>query len=336
MNKINARAVAQRAVPQGKPKEMRAAFTETLIALATEDERIVVLDADLMRAHGTYPFRDRFPGRTFNMGVAEANMVSTAAGLSSTGKIPFAMTFACFAARRAFDQFFVSANYARLNVKLVGSDPGISALYNGGTHMTFEDFGVMRTVPGLVVFEPSDNVSLRKLLRKSAGHKGCTYMRLHRKPVVDLYGETEEFELGKGKVLADGEDLTIIAVGALMVPEALKAAEMLLRQDGLSVAVLDMHTVKPLDAELVLAYASKTGAILTCENHQVMNGLGSAVAEVLAEKHPTRMKRIGIADEFGEVGDLSYLMQHFGLTAGQIAVQARELVKQKANPRGKA
>lgn len=335
MSSITSIAVAQRAGHQEKAKEMRAAFTETLITLATEDERIVVLDADLMRAHGTHPFRDRFPARTFNMGVAEANMVSAAAGLSSTGKIPFAMTFACFAARRAFDQFFVSANYARLNVKLVGSDPGISALYNGGTHMTFEDLGMMRTVPGLIVFEPSDNVSLRKLLRKSASHKGCTYMRLHRKPVADLYAEAEEFELGKGKVLADGDDLTIIAVGALMVPEALKAAGMLSRQDGLSVAVLDMHTVKPLDAELVLSYAARTGAILTCENHQVINGLGSAVAEVLAENLPTPMKRLGIADEFGEVADQAYLMQRFGLTSEHIAVRARELLKRKTNPRGK-
>jgi transketolase len=319
----------------GKPKEMRAVFTETLIALAAEDKRIVLLDADLMRAHGTYPFRDRFPDRTFNMGVAEANMVSTAAGLSSTGKIPFAMTFACFAARRAFDQFFISGNYARLNVKLVGSDPGISALYNGGTHMTFEDLGLMRTVPGLTVFEPSDNVSLRKLLQKSASHQGCTYMRLHRKPAADLYADTEEFQLGKGKVLADGEDLTIIATGAIMVPEALKAAEMLAQQDGLSAAVLDMHTVKPIDAELVLAYAAKTGAILTCENHQVINGLGSAVAEVLTENHPVPMKRIGIADEFGEVGDLDYLMQRFGLTAGHIAAHAKELVKRKTNSKGR-
>ncbi|MCF7816255.1 MAG: transketolase family protein [Kiritimatiellales bacterium] len=327
MSNQTAVAVAQRAPSESKPKEMRATLAETLIALATEDERIVLLDADLMTAHGTCSFRKQFPGRTFNMGVAEANMVSTAAGLSSTGKIPFAMTFACFAARRAFDQFFISANYARRNVKLVGSDPGISALYNGGTHMTFEDLGIMKTVPGLVVFEPSDNVSLRKLMKKSAGHEGCTYMRLHRKSVVDIYADTEEFELGKGKVLVDGDDLTIIALGALMVPEALKAAEMLAQQDGLSVAVIDILTVKPLDAELVLAYAAKTGAVMTCENHQIINGLGSAVADVLAENLPTPMKRIGIADEFGEVGDLAYLMQRFGLTAGHIAAQARELLK---------
>lgn len=315
--------------PVKRTQEMRAVFTQTLLELAEADARIVLLDADLMRAHGSYAFRDRFPERTFNMGVAEANMVSVAAGLSSTGKIPFAMTFACFAARRAFDQFFISGNYACLNVKLVGSDPGIAALYNGGTHMTFEDLGLMRTIPGLVVFEPSDGVSLRKLSIESARHQGCTYMRLYRKPAADIYPEDEVLQLGKGKVLRDGTDLTLIATGAIMVPEALRAAE-LLRQQGVSAAVLDMHTVKPLDAPLVLDYARKTGALLTCENHQIINGLGSAVAEVLAEQCPRRLKRVGIQDVFGEVGDLSYLIQHFQLSAEHIAQQAHVLLGRKS------
>jgi transketolase len=308
---------------------MRAVFNQAMMDLAQADSRIVLLDADLMRAHGTYGFRDRFPERTFNMGVAEANMVSTAAGLSSTGKIPFAMTFACFAARRAFDQFFISGNYARLNVKLVGSDPGISALYNGGTHMTFEDLAMMRAVPALTVFEPCDGVSLAKLTNASASHQGCTYMRLHRKSTPDIYAQDEVFELGKGKVLRDGTDLTIIAIGAIMVPEAIKAADALAQQ-GLSVAVIDMHTLKPIDAELVLEYAHKTGAILTCENHQVINGLGSAVAEVLAEQCPTLLKPVGVNDVFGEVGDLDYLLGCFELTAAHIAAQAKALLSKKA------
>lgn len=315
-------------VPLERKQEMRAVFTQTMIDMATEDERIILLDADLMRAHGTYPFRDRFPERTFNMGVAEANMVGVAAGLSSVGKIPFALTFSCFAARRAFDQFFISGNYARLNVKLVGSDPGVSAQYNGGTHMAFEDMGLMRTIPGLVVFEPSDGVSLRKLVEESARYQGCTYMRLHRKPAPDLYAEDETFELGKGKVLRDGNDVTLIATGAVMVPESMKAAE-LLQQQGISAAVIDMHTIKPIDAELVLSYARKTGAIVTCENHQIMNGLGSAVAEVLAEQCPTRLKRIGINDQFGEVGDLKYLMERFELTADHIVAKTKALLATK-------
>jgi transketolase len=306
-------------------KEMRAVYTEALMGLAEKDERIILLEADLMRANGTFPFRDRFPGRTFDCGVAEANMVSIAAGLSAMGKIPFAGTFCCFAARRAFDQFFVSANYARLNVKLVGTDPGVTATYNGGTHNSLEDVGLMRTIPRLVVFEPCDAVSLRRLLALSAYNNGCTYMRLHRKAVPPVYGAGEEFELGKGKVLLDGDDVTLVAAGAVMVPEALKAAE-LLKKDGVSAAVIDMHTFKPLDEELLVRYAEKTGAVVSCENHQVTGGLGSAVAETLSEKRPTLLRRVGIRGEFGEVGTLDYLQERFGLTAANIRRQAADLL----------
>jgi transketolase len=306
--------------------EMRVVYAQTLIELAEKDERIVVLEADLMKASGTPVFKNKFPERLFNMGVAEANMVGVAAGLSAGGKIPFADTFGCFASRRTYDQFFISANYAQRNVKLVGTDPGVSAGFNGGTHMPFEDMGIMRNIPKLVVFEPSDPVSLKKLVIKSAYHQGCTYMRLHRKPVSLIYPETEEFELGKGKVLKDGTDITLIATGAIMVAEALKAGD-LLQKEGISAAVIDMHTIKPVDAELVIRYAKKTGILITCENHQVINGLGSAVAEVLAENYPAKLKRIGINDEFGEVGTQEYLQERFGLTAANIATQAKELLK---------
>ncbi|MDR1172023.1 MAG: transketolase family protein, partial [Bacteroidales bacterium] len=298
--------------------EMRAVYAQTLIELAEKDDRIVLLESDLMKASGTTVFKNKFPERTFNMGVAEANMVGVAAGLSAGGKIPFADTFGCFAARRAYDQFFISANYARLNVKLTGTDPGVSSAYNGGTHMPFEDLGIMRNIPKLVVFEPSDPVSLKKLVQKAAVHQGCTYMRLHRKPVDIIYSEDEPFELGKGKVLQDGNDVTIVAIGAIMVHEALKAAEML-KNENISAAVIDMHTVKPVDSELIIRYAQKTGLIVTCENHQVMNGLGSAVAEVLAENCPCRLKRIGVEDEFGEVGTQEFLQERFGMTAEHIA-----------------
>jgi len=315
-------------------KEMRAVYTETLIEMAKEDPRIVVLEADLMKATGTGSFGASFPDRTFNVGVAEANMVGIAAGLSAKGKIPFAATFCCFASRRAFDQFFISANYARLNVKLVGTDPGVSAAFNGGTHMSFEDIGLMRTIPKLVIFEPSDPVSLKALVREAASHYGCTYMRMHRKPIPLLYAESESFQLGKGKVLREGKDAVIVALGAIMVPEALKAAEAL-STEGISVAVIDILTVKPLDQELVLRWAKETGCVITAENHQVMGGLGSAVAEVLAEEPCAVLRRVGVQEEFGEVGTQEYLQKRFGLTADNlieavregIAIKKRELIR---------
>lgn len=312
----------------GKIQDMRATYNDTLIELAAEDERIVILEADLMNASGTVPFKEKYPERAFDMGVAEANMAGTAAGLSSVGKIPFAASFTPFASRKAYDQFFISANYAHLNVKLVGTDPGITATYNGGTHMSFEDGGLMRNIPKLTVFEPCDNISLRKLVRKAAEHQGCTYMRLHRKGGQELYRGDAEFELGKGMVLRDGDDITLVATGFVMVPEAIKAAEEL-EKEGISAAVIDMHTVKPIDRKLIVEYARKTGAFVTCENHQVVNFLGSAVAEVLAEDHPALLGRIGIQDEFGQVGTLDYLKQDYGLTAADIAAKAREVLKKK-------
>jgi transketolase len=292
------------------------------------DERIVLLEADLMRATGSKNFKDEFPQRTFNVGVAEANMVSISAGLSSTGKIPFANTFACFAARRTYDQFFISANYARLNVKLVGSDPGVTAALNGGTHMAFEDMGIMRTIPKLVVFEPSDPISLKKLLHACVEHYGCTYMRLHRSFADVLYDDTEEFELGKGKILRQGQDVALIATGVVMVGEALKAAD-LLAEKGISATVVDMHTIKPIDRDLVIHLAETCGAIVTCENHQIVNGLGSAVAEVLTEEIPTPMLRVGVKDLFGEVGSLDYLKERFGLTAAVIVEHAEQVLEKK-------
>lgn len=310
--------------------EMRAVYGDELVRMAEKDERIVVLDADLMRANGTLVFKDRFPERTFDVGVAEANMVGIAAGLSATGLIPFPATFTCFAARRTFDQFFISANYAKLNVKLTGTDPGVAAAFNGGTHMSFEDIGLMRTIPHIVICEPSDPTSLRALLPQITGRYGSSYLRLHRKPITRIYDASEKFELGKGKVIADGSDLTIIAAGAILVAEAIAAADKLATQ-GVSAAVIDMHTIKPIDKELVVRYAKKTGAIITCENHQVNNGLGSAVAEVLVENLPVPMERIGIQDEFGEVGTQQYLQERFGLTADNIAAKAHQILNRKTS-----
>ncbi len=307
---------------------MRAVYSQTLMDLAAEDPRIVVIDADLARANATDKFRDAYPERHVDVGVAEANMVGIAAGLSTTGMIPFPGTFSCFAGRRVFDQFFISAAYAKLNVKLTGSDPGVAATYNGGTHMAFEDIGVMRTVPGLTIYEPSDPVTLRALLRESAATYGSSYLRLHRKYIAPMYDESFEAELGKGIVVTEGSDVTLIATGAVMVPEAITAAETL-EASGINAAVIDMHTVKPIDRELVVRFARATGAIVTCENHQVNSGLGAAVAEVLVEEWPVPMRRIGVHDEFGEVGTLDYLKERYGLTAQSIVAAAEAVIEQK-------
>jgi transketolase len=307
-------------------KEMRAVYCQTLIDLARKNDKIMILEADLMKASGTVPFKELFPQRTVDVGVAEANMIGVAAGLSNVGKIPFPATFACFASRRVFDQFFISANYAGLNVKLTGTDPGISAAFNGGTHMPFEDVGLMRMIPGLTIYEPCDPVELKALLIQSAEHDGCTYLRLHRKGSNTIYSETEKFELGKGKILKDGNDLTIVASGYILIPEALKAAE-LLQKDGISAAVIDMHTIKPLDESLMLSYAIKTGHIITAENHQVAGGLGAAIANYLSTVHPTPMYMVGIHDEFGQVGTMDYLQQYYKLTADEITKQAKKLLK---------
>lgn len=309
-------------------KEMRAVYAETLIELAQNDPRIMVLEADLMRATGTMPFKTAYPERAVDVGVAEANMVGVAAGLAAEGKIPFAATFGCFASRRAFDQFFLSAAYARLAVKLVGTDPGVSAAYNGGTHMPFEDIGIMRTVPGLDIVEPSDPLSLAALVVALVASGRPGYLRLHRKAIEPIYGPDEHFELGKGKLLREGRDLVIIALGAIMVPEAIAAAT-LLAKEGIEAAVIDALSVKPLDEELILRWARKTGAVLTAENHGVGTGLGAAVACLLAEKGMARLAQVGINEEFGEVGTQDYLMKRFGITAENIATRAKALVGER-------
>lgn len=311
-----------------KYKDMRAVYADTITDLAEEDEKIIVLEADLMAASGTKVFQDKFPDRLINVGVAEANMVGVASGLSSMGFIPFVNTFGCFAGRRVYDQFFISSNYAKQNVKLIGTDPGVTAKYNGGTHMPFEDIALMRAIPNLVIIEASDTISLHHLTRLCYEHAGCTYMRLHRKGACTHHRTTTTFKIGKGVVLQDGTDAAIFATGMVMVSEALKAAEQLSSQ-GIYVAVIDMHTIKPLDTELILNYAEKTGALITCENAQRAGGLGGAVAELLAETHPTPLQRVGVNDEFGEVGTQEYLQERFGLTAAKIVEKTLIAIQQK-------
>jgi len=308
-------------------QEMRVVFCETLIEIAEQNENIVVLDADLMAAMGTKPFQVKFPSRTVDCGVQEANMIGVAAGLSAVGKIPFVHTFAPFITRRACDQIFVSAAYAKLNVKLVGSDPGITAALNGGTHMPFEDMGIMRLFPTMTVLEPTDTAMLKDLLKQAAGVYGMFYMRLVRKNVPIVYEEGSRFTIGKAVQLVDGNALTVIASG-YCVAEALRAVD-ILRGEGISARLLDMFTWKPLDEQAVVSAAVETGAIVTAENHNVIGGLGSAVAELLVKTTPIPVEMVGVKDEFGEVGPVDYLAERYGLTAKHIVDAARRVLARK-------
>lgn len=309
-------------------KDFRSIYAETLIELAQEDPKLVVFEADLMSATGTKHFKDLFPNRSINCGVAEANMVGIASGLSSQDFIPFVNTFGCFATRRAYDQFFLSANYARQNVKLVGLDPGITAAFNGGTHMPFCDIALTRVIPDLVVVEPADGYSVHHLTKALYSHKGSTYMRLQRKGNPIFYDVNQSFELGKGIIVRDGKDVTLIATGAVMLEQAILASKEL-EKENISAAVLDMHTVKPLDKAMVLSYAKKTGAVVTCENAQMAGGMGSAVAEFLSQEHPTAVRRVGVQDLFGEVGTVGYLLQRFNLTSEHIVQEAKQAIGMK-------
>lgn len=309
-------------------KNMRDVYCEALMEAAEENRNIVVLDADLMGANGLGPFKNAYPEQFINVGVAEANMIGIASGLSAMGKIPFVSTFACFASRRVYDQFFISSNYAKLKVNLTGSDPGITVGYNGGTHMTFEDLGIMRNTPGLVIYEPSDIVSLKSLVKQAVSLPASTYMRMQRKGTTRLYEEGENFTFGRAKVLREGKDVTIAAVGFLMVPEALRAS-VLLAKEGIDAAVIDMYSIKPFDEELIEKFARKTGALVVCENHQSETGLGGALAFYLAKHCPTPVKTVGINGEFGEVGDLTYLKERFGLNGETIAENVRSIMKLK-------
>jgi transketolase len=279
-----------------------------------------------MSCTNTGIFKKTFPDRFVNVGVAEANMVGIASGLSTLGKIPFASGFGCFSSRRVYDQFFLSANYAKLNVKLIGTDPGVTAAFNGGTHMPFGELALMRVVPKLTVLEPSDPVSCAAFVRLMAEEYGCHYLRIPRKPVPYVYPENETFKFGQAKLLKEGKDVCFVALGSLMVNQSLKAAEKL-AEAGISAGVLDVLTLKPIDEKAILEQAGKVRAVISTENAQIMSGLGSAVAEVLAENGcGCKFARIGIRDEFGEVGSQDYLVDRFGLDVGSLVKKAQELL----------
>ena len=307
--------------------EMRAIFAAELDRMMQNDERIVVIDADLSKANGTLFLRGKYPERAFDVGVAEQNMASIAAGLASYGFVPFITTFCPFATRRICDQVAISIAYAGQNVKIVGSDPGISAELNGGTHMSMEDIGVLRSIPSMVIFEPVDGIQLKKAMPQILEHDGPVYLRLFRKKRPRIVPEDYEFNLFKADVLKDGNAVTIAATG-IMVEEALKAHAGLKEMD-IEAEIINVHTIKPLDSATILESVQKTGCIVTAENHNVIGGLRSAVAETISENFPVPLKSVGVQDVFGEVGRLDELKEIFGLTAANIISRAKEAIAAK-------
>jgi transketolase len=308
-------------------EEMRGIYCRVLMELAEKNENIVALDSDLMGSSGTKPFKDKYPDRFINCGIAEANMVGVAAGLSAMGFVPFAHSFATFATRRCCDQIFMSAAYAKLNVRIIGTDPGVCAGFNGGTHMPFEDMAVLRGIPEMTLIEPTDSVMLQSLLPQLAEKYGVFYIRLFRKKAIGIYEPGQEFQIGKGVLLRDGNDVTLFASG-IMVAEALAAAD-ILAESSISARVVNLFTWKPIDGELIEKCAKETGCAVTCENHNVVGGLGSAVAEVLAKTRPIPVEMVGVQDMFGEVGPEDYLRGRFCLKAADIAAAGLRAVGRK-------
>ena len=301
----------------------RDSYGNALKELGAEAQDLVVLDADLAGATKTGTFQKAFPDRHFDFGIAEANMICAAAGMSTAGLVPFASTFAMFAAGRAFEQIRNSIGYPHLNVKIGATHGGISVGEDGASHQCCEDFGLMRTIPGMIVMSPADDVEAKAMVRAAYEHVGPVYIRFGRAAVPVIHDEDFKFQIGKGEVVKDGTDVAIIANG-LMVYEAMVAAEEL-KNAGINAMVINMATIKPLDEELVIAAAKKCGKIITCEEHSIIGGLGEAVCSCLAEKCPTIVKRIGVNDEFGHSGPAVDLLKQFGLSCEHIVEVAKEL-----------
>ena len=300
----------------------RDAYGKALAALGAEHENLVVLDADLANATKTQTFQKAFPERHFDCGIAEANMICVAAGMSTTGLVPFASSFAMFASGRAFEQVRNSIGYPHLNVKIGATHGGISVGEDGASHQCCEDFALMRSIPGMTVICPADGVEAEAAVKAAYEMDGPVYLRFGRLAIPVFHEEGFHFQIGKGEVLRDGTDVAIIANG-LLVYEAIQAGEALAEM-GINAMVINMATVKPLDEELVLEAAKKCGRIITCEEHSVIGGLGEAVCSLLSEKLPTPVRRIGVNDEFGHSGPAAALLKQFGLSAEHIVEVAKE------------
>ncbi len=310
-----------------KTKDMRDVYVDLLLDYAEDHKEMVVVDADLQSAMKTTRFREEKPEQSVNVGVAEANMIGVAAGLANMGKLPFTHTFTPFATRRVFDQVTISVAYAGLNVKMVGSDPGVMAQLNGGTHMSVDDAGMMRGMPEMTVVEPVDGVQLHGLFKEIAELDGPVYMRLMRKGNDAVFDVGTSFTLGKAAPIRKGKDVSIFASG-IMVKEAIEAAD-ILKKEGIDASIINLHTWKPLDKDAIIEDVKVTGCAVAAENHTIYNGLGSAIAETLGEHHPAPLERVGIKDHFGEVGMKDFLMEKFGLKAKDIVEAARKAVERK-------
>ena len=301
----------------------RQAYGKVLVEIGAENPNLVVMDADLSKSTMTAEFSKAYPERFFNMGIAEQNLYGAATGLALSGKVVCASTFAMFAAGRAFEIIRNSIGYTHANVKVCATHAGITVGEDGASHQTFEDLALMRTIPGMTVVNPSDGVSARKLMKQVVDFDGPAYVRLGRAAVPVCYGEDDEIVLGKGNQVRAGKDITVIATG-IMVNEALIAAEEL-AAEGIDVRVIDMHTIKPLDEEIIVKAAQETGAIVTAEEHSVIGGLGSAVAEVVVKKCPVKMAMVGQQDTFGESGKPDELKAKYGMTAADIVKAVKSI-----------
>ena len=305
----------------------REAYGKALVKLGKINDDVVVLDADLSKSTKTNDFYKAYPDRFFNMGIAEQNLVGAACGFAATGKIPFASTFAMFATGRAFEIIRNSACYPKLNVKICATHAGITVGEDGGSHQSVEDISLMRSIPNMTVLVPADGVEAEKMIFAAAEYNGPMYVRLGRSAVPTLFDENYNFEIGKGVVLKEGNDATIIACG-MMVNEALIAADML-KEENINVRVINMSTIKPIDTELIIKAAKETKAIVTAEEHSIIGGLGSAVSEVVSEECPVVVKKVGVKDTFGESGTPAELLKKYGLTAEDIVNSVKEAIAKK-------
>lgn len=304
---------------------MRDVVIDTLIELAENNSNVIMLDADLAGAIGSKKFKENFPENYFNCGIAEANMVGVAAGLSASGFVPFCHTFGCFASRRVYDQLFLSVGYANQVVHMIGSDPGIEAQANGGTHMPFEDISLMRQIPNINIIEPSDFYSAYHLIKQLYKIDRPSYIRIPRKSATLRYDNNTKIELGKAIELLKGNDVAIISTGMFMVNQAMKAAQ-ILKDKNINATVVDLHTIKPLDTDMIFDVAQRCSKIVVCENGRYAGGIGEMISNYLSQKKPVKMRFVSVSDEYGEVGDLDYLAKKFNLTFSTIIEKVLDLI----------
>lgn len=311
-------------------KPTRDGYGEGLLELGKTNPQVIVLDADLAKSTRTDWFMKEYPHRFFDIGIAEQDMLGTAAGLALAGKIPFVTTYGVFVAGRAWDQIRTTISYAGLNVKIAGAHGGISVGADGATHQALEEITLMRVLPNMTLVVPCDAIETKKATIALANFKGPAYLRFAREATPVFTSESDPFQIGESITLKDGKDLTIIACGPIVF-EALTAAK-ILSHSGISARVINMHTIKPIDKEAILKAAKETGAIVTAEEHQILGGLGGAVAEILVQNHPVPVEMIGIKDTFGESGTPEELAERYGLTANHINIAAQKVLKRKASP----